>query len=261
MTDQGLGLPFRLDPLIAEARRRAKGRRVLIAVAIVLVVGGGAGSFVSFGSSGPAYVPVRPVDAAIRASVDSFSQLMRPSGVSYSPLPYFAITVYLRNGSRDPVTLERVRAVASARSSLRQIGTRFFGLYKPYVCPPQTRHPDCLGSGDPATQPPFRAESFTPVTVPPGHTTEAQLNFRILGCTSGPLKEAVSIKKITVVYRLPQGKQIHQRPSLRVGPPAVTTVYSTAAAANPWPGALPSGNLRPAYVLDFGEVTTTACHR
>jgi hypothetical protein len=50
MTLHAPRLPFSLDPLMAEAKRRMRKRRVLIAVLAVLVVGGAAGGAVSLTS-------------------------------------------------------------------------------------------------------------------------------------------------------------------------------------------------------------------
>jgi hypothetical protein len=44
------GLPFALDPLMAEAKRRAKQRRFLIAVVVLALIGGAARAFAAFRS-------------------------------------------------------------------------------------------------------------------------------------------------------------------------------------------------------------------
>jgi hypothetical protein len=47
-------LPFALDPLMAEAKRRARQRRFLIAVVLLALIGGAAGAFAAFRSpNGP----------------------------------------------------------------------------------------------------------------------------------------------------------------------------------------------------------------
>lgn len=51
MTIHVPGLPFSLDPLMAEAKRRMKRRRLLVGVLIVVLAGGGAGA--TFGLRGP----------------------------------------------------------------------------------------------------------------------------------------------------------------------------------------------------------------
>jgi hypothetical protein len=53
MTVQVPRLPFALDPLMAEAKRRMRKRRVLIAAVAVLIGGGAAGAGVALTSSGP----------------------------------------------------------------------------------------------------------------------------------------------------------------------------------------------------------------
>lgn len=51
-------LPFALDPLMAEAKRRARQRRFLIAVVVLVLVGGAAGAVAAFHSpQGPTSLP------------------------------------------------------------------------------------------------------------------------------------------------------------------------------------------------------------
>lgn len=60
MTVHVPGLPFSLDPLMAEAKRRMRKRRVHIAVLVVLIGGGASGAGVALTSSSP----VRSVSGA-----------------------------------------------------------------------------------------------------------------------------------------------------------------------------------------------------
>jgi hypothetical protein len=53
MTLHVLRLPFSLDPLIAEAKRRARQRRALLAAMLVLLAGGTAGAVISLRSLSP----------------------------------------------------------------------------------------------------------------------------------------------------------------------------------------------------------------
>lgn len=52
MAEHVPGLPFSLDPLMAEAKRRARQRRTLIVLAVLLLAALGGGLAVTFGSSG-----------------------------------------------------------------------------------------------------------------------------------------------------------------------------------------------------------------
>lgn len=270
MVDGVRGLPLSRAPLIGEARRRARQRRALVAVAAVsLVAGGGAAAAIlSSSSSGAAYVPTRPSRAAVAASVGDLIQPRRSGRTGVwvpepwkvqvrglrTPLPRFAVMVFLRNGSGEPVTLEHVGAVVSAASRLRQIGARV-GLLVPGVCitgPCYRTSP-----GVDAAAGPFGAERFSPLRIPPGQTAQGQLNFEIRACTSRPRVEAVSVRRITVVYRLPQGTEIRQHVALKEGLPQLAV-----NPASPRTGALlPSGRLGNAGAVDFGAITTRACSR
>src|SRR5437764_9179764 len=52
MTARVRGLPFALDPLMAEAKRRARQRRFLITVVVLALIGGAAGAVAAFRSPG-----------------------------------------------------------------------------------------------------------------------------------------------------------------------------------------------------------------
>ena len=52
MTAHARRLPFALDPLMAEAKRRARQRRFLIAFAVLALIGGAAGAVAAFRSAG-----------------------------------------------------------------------------------------------------------------------------------------------------------------------------------------------------------------
>lgn len=213
---------------------------------------------VSFGSSASPYTPTRPAQAAVEASVAGAAQPTSPKGGGV-PLPYFGITVFLRNASGEPITVERVHAVFGASSpALRQIGAGF-NLFKPELCRPGTfcQINWVLGGGDfsPGSVP-AKAEPLSPLTVPPGHTAEGQLNFRILGCT-GRFGEAVAVRKLNIVYALPNGSQILQHPRLRAAHPPERVVTS-AGAADAWTGGtLPNRQLTGLV----GAIKTNACHR
>jgi len=246
-------LPFSLYPLIAEARRRARQRRVLFTAVVALVAGGGAGAVLSIRSSDSSYVPTRPARAAVGASVTGFHQQTRLVWGGHIPRPHFGIVVFLRNGSGQTVTVGGVRAVLRAHLPLRQTGTRF-GLYAPEVCPPGSFCSINSALGGPKAARPFGAHPFSPLRIPPGHTAEGQVNFRISSCTGRELREAVSLLNLIVAYRLPDGTQIHQLVPLKAGTPAAGVV-SSAREASGWTGALPDEQL----VGPVGEITTTAC--
>src|SRR5213082_884249 len=117
MTAHAWRLPLSLDPLIAEAKRRARQRRLLVAVVVFLVAAAGAGAVTTlFGSS-----DVRSLQAALAPSVFAAPNNNLVGGVRGK----FSIVLGLTNGAHEPVSLEQVRAVLTARSSLRQFATTF----------------------------------------------------------------------------------------------------------------------------------------
>jgi len=248
MTAHPLRLTLALDPLIAEAKRRVRQRRVL-AAAFVLFVGGGAGA-ASLAAS-PSAVSTGPLpihSALVGSSAGGVGQPNGPVGV-YAPR--FGIALILANGSRTPVILERVRVVLGADTGphipVGQIGARF-KLWKP---PPRCVSPTgtpCTQFPTPAARP-MAAERPTPLRLAPGHAARVQLNFRLLGCSRRQAREVVSLQKITAVYRLPNGTQIEQHP------PFVLTTLSPVLRD---PRSLPRNDLAPGPV---GEIATRACHR
>jgi hypothetical protein len=229
-------LPFSLDPLIAEAKRRARQRRALVAVAVLLVAGGAA-AFVASSSPGVATGP-RPIESAVVASVignpEQPGQLRLDGTRIYSPR--FGIAVILRNGSRGPVTLERVRAVLRAHWSVGQIGARFKSWKQAKSC--------VQGFVIGCSTRPIAAERPSPMRVAPGDQVLAQLNFRFLTCSRREAQAALSAKEITVVYRLPDGTQIRQHAPFMLGN------FEPGRFSHP---RSPSNK--------FGRIATRPCHR
>lgn len=213
MTSHVLRLPASLDPLIAEAKRRARQRRVLVAVTGVVVVGVGIGAaFVASGSSngasrlGPSNaVAVEPVGGNIEQPNGPNPPGADPGVFS----PRFGIGVVVANGSKEPIILERVDAVLHSWSPLGQIGARF-KHWKPPTCVSPTGLP-CTTFPITAERP-ISAERPTPLRVAPGHEALVQLNFRLLTCTRREAQEPISLLKLAVFYRLPNGTQIQQDP-------------------------------------------------
>jgi hypothetical protein len=244
MTLHAPRLPATLDPLIAEAKQRAKQRRFLFAVALALVVGGSAAAIIA---SRPAVATgPRPTGSAVVASDFGMSlvQARGPVGVF---APRFGIAVVVGNGSAEPVVLERVRMTLGARHSpVEQIGTRFTPWKNAKGCATGD-FPIC------ATRP-IEARRPSPLRLAPGHQALVQLNFRLLTCTLRPIPEALSLEKITAVYRLPDGTQIDQQPPLLAGYGYPTRVRGLGSLPNNQAFA-PLGG-----ITTFGKVTTRACN-
>lgn len=246
--------PLSLDQLIAEAKRRARQRRFLVAVAVFLIAAAGAGAaLVASSSSG-----VTPLQAALEPAV-----IERPAEHMVGPgkPARFSIVVGLTNGSREPVTLEGVRAALAARSRLRQIATRF----KPYnyrawvVCPGIHGMPGlCIPPGQFRSRlAPHGARSPSSLRVVPGREALVQLTFRNRTCTIRAMKESMSIQKIAFVYRLPDGTRIYQYPRLPLSVPAVTVFRPLTTSAMPAIEGQPASSRK----HTVGWFTTNPCHR
>ncbi len=228
-TAQPWTLRLRSRPQVVAARRFARRHRVLLAVAVVVVLGGGgaAGAILASGSS---YVATRPIGAALVKSriVGAgglpyhrrrvLVQIGVPTIVNFVPGATFAIAVIVTNKAAAPITLERTEALLSRRSPLRQIGTRLIA-YKPFVCPPGASCPFI----DPIGRPPYGAERPVPLTVAPGHAVLAQLNLQFRNC-SPVAGGAPATKRVTVVYRTPDGTTVQQRLALGDSTPQLTRI-------------------------------------
>ena len=97
MTLRVLRLPFSLDPLMAEAKRRARQRRLLVAVLLALIVGGVVGGlFASRSPGGPNAASSVASGAASRGV-----GLVEAKGPAF---PVRTLVLTLRNGRRLTVS-------------------------------------------------------------------------------------------------------------------------------------------------------------
>ena len=243
-------LPSSFDPLIAEAKRRARQRRILVAATAVLVVAGGAvGTVIALTPTAVNTGPLPPRAALVGSETSSLTQPTGPIGVF---APRFGILITLGNGSTEPVTLQRVRAVLGTSTgppvAVGQIGARFRLWKPPSRCVSPTGTP-CTEI-PPSAPRPIAAEAPTPLRLAPGHAAVAQLNFRLLACSRRQGQDVVSLQQITAVYRLPNGTLIQQHPLVMLGYTYPLRVRN--------PRSLPRNQLVPAPV---GRITTKACHR
>lgn len=254
MTLFASSLPFALDPLIAEAKRRTRQRRALVALPVVLVVAGGTvASVVTLGSPGAATGP-RPVRSAVVGSL--FGGVEQPTGPIGVVAPRFGIPFIVGNGSSEPVVLESLRAALGSPTGphvpVIEIGARF-SLWRPKKCAARAGSPIpgyCgLNFDVPFATRPIAAERPTPVRLAPGHRALVQLNFRFLGCSRRLAREALSVQRLTAVYRLPHGHQITQEAPFMAGFSDPVVVERS--------GGLSKDHVPPAGVA----VVTRPCHR
>jgi hypothetical protein len=214
--------------LTAAARQYARRHRVLLAVVVVVVVGGGAaaGAILLSGSS---YVATRPIGAALVKSPlvgagqthgRALVQIGVPTIVRFIPRATFALAVIVTNKAGAPITLERARAILPRRTPLRQIGTRLTA-FKPFVCPPGAFCPfiDPIGPG------PYGVSARPlPLSVAPGHEALAQLHFRFAPCWSKTFGRGATVRRVTLLYRSPDGTAIRQRIRLGDSVPKLTDI-------------------------------------
>jgi len=206
--------------LTATARQYVRRRRVLLAVVVVVVVVGGGGAAGLILASGSSYVATRPIEAALVKSPlvgagqthgRALVQIGAPTIVRFMPRSTFAIAVIVTNKAGAPITLEGATAIRQRHSPLRQIGTRLT-TFKPAVCPPGASCPfiDPIGPG-----PYGVAARPLPLGVAPGHQALAQLHFQFAPCWSKTFRRDATVRRVTLLYRSPDGTAIRQR--LRLG--------------------------------------------
>ena len=219
--------------LTAAARQYARRHRVLFAVVVlVVVVGGGAAAGTTL-LSGSSYLASRPIGTALVKSPlvgagqthgRALVQIGVPTIVRYIPRATFAIAVIVTNKAGAPITLERARAILSRHSSLRQIGTRLTA-FKPFVCPPGALCPatDPIGPG------PYGVSAHPlPLSVTPGHEALAQLHFKLAPCWSKTFRRDATVRRVTLLYRSPDGTAIRQRLRLGDSVPKLTDIPAQA---------------------------------
>jgi hypothetical protein len=212
------GLPLSLDPLIAEAKRRTRHRRLLLLAVAVLALGGG-GAAVAILASSSSYVATRPINAglvksplvgAAQGAGNPVVQEGVPTIVRFVPRGTFAIAVIVANKAGAPITLERATAILSSASPLHQIGTRLIA-FKPFVCPPGASCPFM----DPIGQGPYGvAARPAPLTVAPGQSALAQMHFKLAPCWSNTFRKGATVRRVTLLYRGPDGTAFRQRVGL-----------------------------------------------
>jgi hypothetical protein len=194
--------PFSLDPLIAEARRRARQRRALLVTAVLVAAGGAAAGEVLTSTS--SYAASRPLRAALARS----PLLGASVAPSFVPRATFGMSFVLTDEAGAAVALEDVRAVLPHPSPLRQIGiqlTAFEPVQCPGGCPPGT--PRFLS-------PPYGPERPAPLGLAPGQMALAQLNFRFVACWNKPLPWRPVVRQVIARYLTSGGTVIHQRIAL-----------------------------------------------
>jgi hypothetical protein len=207
MTAHAWRLPFSLDPLMAEAKRRARNRRALLAGAVAMLVGGVAAGVIV--ASAPSFTPTRPMQSALAGNV------LFGGPVVFDPGTKFGFPLRLRNEAGQTITVERVRAALAPGAPLQQIGTR----WSTYASPRLLGAYEDLGAESPR---------IVPFDLRPGQSALATLSFRLGSCRAATIahtplyvsgqpfstlvrKGEPPVRKITVVYRSASGATVLQR--------------------------------------------------
>jgi hypothetical protein len=226
-------LPASLDPLVAEAKRRMRQRRLLVALLGLLVVGATIAGWLELGSTPHAvtshFVATRPVRSAFAGdgSIEAGGRPLRglDGGVKlrFIPSAWFEVGILLRNDASHPVTLTDVRAVFPHGSAIQQLGTAL-AAWHPRPCPPGASCPAPPGGISQGRN--HGALRPNALQVTPGKSARVQLNFRFLGCPQARHSSVQNVSQIDVTYRAATGTVIHQ---------LVPLGYSTLKIGTPHP--------------------------
>jgi hypothetical protein len=221
MTSHVSGLPFSLHPLMAEAKRRMRQRRLLLAVLLAAVVGAVIGAALAVQTSSPS--ATRPIGRAFvkQRSTEAGGRPVQGLGptteVRFIPSARFAIGIVLTNDASQPVTLTDARAILPRDPALRQTGTRLVAFN------PVCRTPSCPAPGFLQSR---RYETARPtqLQVAPGTSAGVQLTFRLGGCSRAPRVSPQGVSLIGITYRNAAGATVRQR--LRLGDSALSIAPS-----------------------------------
>lgn len=192
--------------------------RVVLAVVVVVIAGGGAAAAIL--SSGSSYAATRPIGAALVKSPlvgaaesrgTALVQIATPTILRFRPGASFAIAVIVTNKAGGRITLEGARALIPRRSPLRRIGSRLIA-FEPFVCPPGASCPFVVPIGPGPYGVPARP---VPLALVPGQEGLAQLHFRFAPCWRKRFRRSATVRRVTLLYRTPEGTAIRQR--LRLG--------------------------------------------
>lgn len=205
-------LPFSLDPLIREAKERARRRRVvLLAVVLVIALGAtGAVLALSTSSGRPTSSPFGSIDGSQGAG-----EVVTGSIVHFHPNAHFWVGFELANLSDRTVIVTNVRAVEPRHSFVHQTGTALLHWQVPPPCPANSCMPQAEGF---TPQPVTATGRPRPLEVKPGNTEwrlGVQLNFVTGTCTELTSPTAKSPSRLLITFHVPNGPT--QRESVPLG--------------------------------------------
>lgn len=207
--------PFALHPLMAEAKRRMRQRRLLVAALLAVLAGGALGGSFALHSTSR-FVAKQPLGSAFAKGpsaesggrpawgLDGFDELR------FIPSAPFKIGIVLTNEASQPVTLTDVRAVFPHDSVIRQLGTALVPVNLHSCTTPSCPAPPG-GISQPRSNGALRP---TALRLAPGEAAGVQLNFRFVGCPQARHGSLENVSGVEVSYRNPAGTIIRQRVGL-----------------------------------------------
>lgn len=226
MTVHAWRRPFALHPLMAEAKRRMRQRRLLVAALLVALAGGALGGSFALHSTSH-FVARQPLGSAL-AKGPSEESGGRPSWggdrfdeLRFIPSAPFKIGIVLTNEASQPVTLTDVRAVLPHDSVIRQLGTALVPVNLHSCTTPSCPAPPG-GISQPRSNGALRP---TALQLAPGEAAGVQLNFRFVGCPQARHGSLQNVSRVEVSYRNPVGAAIHQRLRLTTSTLKIDTLH------------------------------------
>jgi hypothetical protein len=213
MTTHTLRLPFSLDPLIREAKERARRRRVMLVVIVLVIAAAVTGTVLVLGAaatSRPASAPFGSIEGSQGAG-----EVVTGSIVHFHPNAHFWVGFGLANLSDRTVIVTNVQAVQPPHSFVHQTGTALLHWHVPPPCPANECMPEAEGFGAKpmtATGPP------RPLEVKPGNgewRLGVQLDFLTGTCTELTSPTAKSPFQLLITFHVPNGPT--QRQAVRLG--------------------------------------------
>ncbi|HEU5477316.1 MAG TPA: hypothetical protein VFU64_05740 [Gaiellaceae bacterium] len=256
MTFRVSRLPFSLDPLIAEAKRRMRRRRLLVAGLVVALAGGAAGAGLALRGTGPGprndlQGPVAPRPPVQHIGAGPFvlsggfaggagSGLWGdggsgPNGSTLGCIDrrHYSQAFGIRNRSHAPVTLTQARGANPAPTIVDLVAVQF------RLSPPQQQTQGTIGWGGglDLNYRRWSAAPTKPLTVPPGRIATVQSNYVFSNCrTIAPGRTVVVPGSLVLGYRA--SGHLHEKEIPLAGQRLVLVRGPTRHACDAVPGSV-----------------------
>ena len=203
MTTHILRLPFSLDPLIREAKERARRRRMTLVVIVLVIATAVTATVFVLGvavTGRPASSPFGSIEGSQAAG-----EVVTGSIVHFHPNAHFWMGFGLANLSDRTVVVTNVQAVEPPHSFVHQTGTALLHWHVPPPCPTNECMPEAEGFG---AQPVTATGPPQPLEVKPGHgewRLGVQLDFITGTCAELTSPAATSPSHLLITFHVPNG--------------------------------------------------------